>query len=155
MSRTVSVRWIHLSEFYGTAGDRLISYFEQSLDLFAKLCVGANMRTREVVSRFLSQDLLVAAIGLDTPHHSIPDRAKSLFWSIASLVYLDRPSHAPTVLGARCIVKDCSGNAQRPRTRGEAANAGDTAVLGAMKLAATAYLRRNVVQVVPSLSCGR
>ena len=138
-------RWVDLSEFYATAGARLTSYFEQSLELFAKLCVGANMRTREVVRRFVSQEMLVAAIGLGTPHHDIPDRVKSRLWSIVSVVYLMRPSHAPTVLGVRGIVKDCCAG-QRPRGNGERTENLDWEFLGAIKSAATDYLRRNTEQ---------
>ena len=48
-------RWISLSDFFKTAESRITKYFEQTLDLFAKLCVGPNMRTREAVARFVSE----------------------------------------------------------------------------------------------------
>ena len=81
---------VDLLAFYDTATARMIGYFEQTLDLFAKLCVGGNMRTWDVVSRFVSTEILVAVLGLNTVYDAIPDRVKSLFWSIASVVYLHR-----------------------------------------------------------------
>ena len=62
----LSGRRIALSDFYKTVEPRLIQYLEQSLDLFAKLCVGGNMRTRDVVSQFMSREILVAVLGLHT-----------------------------------------------------------------------------------------
>ena len=142
-------RRVDLSQFYATAEPRLIQYFEQSLDLYAKLCVGGNMRTRDVVSQFVSPELLVAVLGLDTQHNDIPDRAKSLFWSIASMVYLDRPSYAPTVLGARILVKDCSqGTASKrvlPLGVSEPGHT-DRKFLLEVRTAAKEYLRQNTEQ---------
>ena len=59
---------INLLSFYQSANARMTSFFEQSLDLFAKLCVGGNMRTWDVVSRFVSREILVTVLGLDTGH---------------------------------------------------------------------------------------
>ena len=99
---------VDLSMFYKTANSRLVTYFEQSLDLFAKLCVGGNMRTWDVVSRFVPKKLLKLVLGLGTRYEDIPDRVKSLFWSVASVVYLHRPLHPSTILGVRTPVRDCS-----------------------------------------------
>ena len=53
--------WMSISRFYETASSRITSYFEQSLDLFAKLCVGGNMRTFNVVSEFVSRSVSAGA----------------------------------------------------------------------------------------------
>ena len=68
-----------------TAGSRITSYFEQTLSLLAKLCVGGNMRTRDVVSQFVPEEVLVAVLGLNTVHDDIPDNVKSLFWCAPQL----------------------------------------------------------------------
>ena len=168
-SRSSAVRWMDLSDFYDCAGARLIAYLEQTLDLFAKLCVGGNMRAREVVSKFVTKEILVAVLGLDTPHDDIPDRLKSRFWSIASVLYLDKPSHTPTVLGVRTVVKDCSwlSTQHASQKSGDlgfippaieptspcslgmpSADEIDKDFLSAMKIAATSYLKQNTAQVL-------
>ena len=71
------------------------------------------------------------------------------------MVYLDRPSYAPTVLGARIVVKDCSyidaekgGSKARkatPLSVCETSEA-DHKFLSAMKSAAIEYLQQNTEQ---------
>ena len=115
--------------------------------------------------------VLVAVLGLDAVQEGIPDSVKSLFWSIASAVYLHRPLHTSTVLGVRTAVRDCSdlgagaacGKAEpsspmsplSPRSPNSSMSrctsspssqedvVADEDFLCAMKAAATDYLRRN------------
>ena len=166
--------WLDLLDFFSTAGTRLTEFFEQSLDLFAKLCGGGNMHTRDVVAEFVPREVLVAVLGLGTVYGAIPDRVKSRFWSIASVVYLHRPLHTSTLLGIHTAIKDCSqletshvdGTESWTRTGIRAgcsprhsasvsakASAGtpscegeDHPFLSRMKAAATEYLRHNTRQ---------
>ena len=103
--------WIGLSDFYKTADASLILYFEQILDLFAQLCIGGNIKTEEVVKRMVSEQVICSVLSLDGRHTDIPDRAKTLFWAIASEVHLHRPKHTAIILGASAVVKDCSRSA--------------------------------------------
>ena len=163
--------WVSLAVFYETASPRVKDFFAQTLELFAKLAVGGNMRTRDVVSKFVPKEVLVAVLGLDAVQEGVPDSVKSLFWSIASAVYLHRPLHPSTVLGVRTAVRDCSqleaGRAPRkaegpssPRSPASSSRssgtgsdtpgsdeqedlAADQEFLRAMKAAATDYLRQN------------
>ena len=41
--------WLSLSDFFKKAHASIKRHFEHTLNLFAKLCVGGNMWTREVV----------------------------------------------------------------------------------------------------------
>ena len=100
--------WISLSEFYRIADKRIVDYFEQTLDLFSKLCIGGNIKTEEVVRSLVSQELLYEVLRVDGAHRSIPDRAKTLFWAIGSAVHLHRAKHSAIILAASALVKDCS-----------------------------------------------
>ena len=150
--KTLQSKSVDLLTFYETATARMVGYFEQTLDLFAKLCVGGNMRTWDVVSKLVPTEILVAVLGLHTKYDAIPDRLKSLFWSIASVVYLHRPLHSSTLLGVEAPVRYCvlegagggGGVAQNPLRFDAVVD--DQAFLGAMKSAATDYLRRNTKQ---------
>ena len=81
----------------------------------------------------------MAVLGLNTVHDDIPYSVMCLFWSIASVLYIHRPMHAPTVLGIRNTVKDCRPGAklQTPKARGHA----PSKFLMAMKAAGLKYLK--------------
>ena len=74
------------------------------------------MRTRNIVSALVPQEMIVAVLGLGTKHHQVPDHIRALFWSMASSVYLQQPLYKATVLGMRNVVKDYSQVPRRPRT---------------------------------------
>ena len=90
-----------------------------------------------------------------TVYEGIPDRVKSLFWSIASVVYLHRPLHVSTILGVQIAVRDCSrledgSMCSKPESpsKAEESAAEDKEFLRAMNVAATDYLRRNTKQLL-------
>ena len=58
--RFVADNWVPLAEFYETASERMTDFFAQTLELFAKLSVGGNMRTRDVVSQFVPKEVRAA-----------------------------------------------------------------------------------------------
>ena len=108
------------------------------------------------------RDVLVAILGLNTVHEDLPDRVKSLFWSIASYVYLYQPLHTSAVLGVHTAVRDCSRLDDKDgyvRTRrlvnDEPVTAEVNSFLSAMKAAAMDYLRRNTKQFLlqPDRNC--
>ena len=105
----------------------------------------------------------MAVLGLDTVYEKIPDRVKSRFWSIASVVYLHRPLHTSTILGIHSAVKDCSqlqgleGGAPSSCTMSSVSLSrnvntpspnDDHEFLSGMKYAATDYLRHSTKQNV-------
>ena len=94
---------------------------------------------------------MLAVLGLNATHKDIPDRVKSLFWSIASELYLYRPLHISTVLGGHSAVKDCSldpglGPTPRPASEPGSCEEAGSEFLSAMKVAAMDYLQSNTEQ---------
>ena len=145
--------WVSLSDLWdGGENDpweRMAYYFEQCLALYATLCVGGNTHTREVVSTFVPKDVVLAVLGLNATREDIPDRVESLFWSIVSVLYLQRPLHVSTVLGGHTAAKDASPRGRMAARQPSAHADGDeegAEFLCAMKAAAMDYLQKNTSQ---------
>ena len=95
--------------------------------------------------------VVLAVLGLQTTHEDIPDRVKSRFWSIASVLYLHRPLHVSAVLGGHNSVKVGRRHnlmSARSRYAMDAARGDEDGpeFLCAMKTAAMEYLHSNTAQ---------
>ena len=154
-----SDRWVGLSEFLAGAGPggiwaELVLFFEKTLDLFARLCVGGNEHIRAVVARFVPKELLVAALGLRTVHRDIPDRTKLRFWALAEVLYLQKPRSIFSILGGHMPVKGLlrgDDGEVALLTLAEDSQVADSEFFKRMKAAAKVHLKENTCD--PPAAC--
>eukprot|EP00667_Euglena_gracilis_P000792 EG_transcript_792 len=76
--------WVELGLLYRSSAEGH-PLLESQLHLFARVCLGRNAAAREAVSQAVTKDMIRAVLGQD----DLPDRLLSLFYTVATHVYID------------------------------------------------------------------